>query len=176
MSELRRDPLTDRWVIIAENRAQRPQDFQVHRQVRSSEQCAFCEGHENDTPPAALTRRSIDGTSDGPGWQIRVFPNKYPALTPDTNPPDEDRLPPSVPGLEDMFCGHIATGVHEVIVESPEHVERTTEVSKQHLGEVVRVYRDRLLALRSDPSIRFGIVFKNVGQKRERLWYTRTAS
>ena len=55
MPELRRDPVTGRWVIISTVRQQRPHDFHFERAVVSGrEQCPFCPGHEGMTPPEVL--------------------------------------------------------------------------------------------------------------------------
>ena len=55
MPELRRDPVTGRWVIISTDRQKRPHDFQFERAVAAGrEQCPFCPGHEGMTPPEVL--------------------------------------------------------------------------------------------------------------------------
>ncbi|MBI4460150.1 MAG: galactose-1-phosphate uridylyltransferase, partial [Acidobacteria bacterium] len=63
MPELRKDPVTGRWVIIATDRAKRPSDF-VHEpeKPRGSGFCPFCYGNELKTPPEILAYRS-DGTA-----------------------------------------------------------------------------------------------------------------
>jgi UDPglucose--hexose-1-phosphate uridylyltransferase len=83
--------------------------------------------------------------SDGAGqWQIRVVPNKYPAFR-----------------LEEPKDG--AFGVHEVIIESPEHLLDVTQLGLTRLVEVVRIYRDRLQHWAAEPGLRHGLVFKNSG-------------
>ena len=80
MSELRKDPLTNRWVIIAQNRAQRPHEFQPVTTHRTADLCPFCEGNESKTPAEVLAYRDPDGQPNQPGWRVRVVPNKFPAL------------------------------------------------------------------------------------------------
>ena len=79
MSQLRLDPLTGRWVVIAAERAARPDAFvrpQLEVQADAS-RCPFCPGNEEATPPALETY--------GPNgsWLVRVVPNLYPAFAGD---------------------------------------------------------------------------------------------
>jgi UDPglucose--hexose-1-phosphate uridylyltransferase len=56
-------------------------------------------------------------------------------------------------------------GAHEVIIESPRHVVSTAELSEEQLREVLWVYRDRLVDLKKDPRLVYGMIFKNVGSE-----------
>src|SRR5688500_3415665 len=88
MSEIRRDAISDRWVIVAANRAGKPAEFVG---VGSLARCPFCKGHEADTPDTVAIYY-LPGQEQSGDWQVRVVPNKYPAVTPgDANgqpPPD----------------------------------------------------------------------------------------
>jgi UDPglucose--hexose-1-phosphate uridylyltransferase len=78
--DLRRDPITGRWVIIATDRARRPDDFLRQRVTPRGERlCPFCTGNESRTPPEVLAYRNSGGANQ-PGWHLRVVPNKFPAL------------------------------------------------------------------------------------------------
>src|SRR5690606_5694045 len=84
VNEMRCDPWTGRRVFIAEGRSGRPNDFAdvVEPVVHSDgqevvEHCPFCTGNEHHTPESLVR---ID--DDQGNWQIRVVPNKYPAVTP----------------------------------------------------------------------------------------------
>ena len=81
MPELRKDPIVGRWVIIAHERAKRPHDFKsdVLQQVEGG-LCPFCEGQEHDTPGEVFSVREPGSVPNGPGWSLRVVPNKYPAV------------------------------------------------------------------------------------------------
>jgi UDPglucose--hexose-1-phosphate uridylyltransferase len=79
MSQLRHDPLSGRDVIVAAGRAARPTTFATRSDERASTgDCPFCPGSEADTPPEVA--RAGGGEPDGPGWQVRVFPNLYPIV------------------------------------------------------------------------------------------------
>src|SRR3990172_2373410 len=86
MPELRKDPILGRWVIIASERAKRPDDFKSPPPVSKAANCPFCEGKESGTPPEIMAVRSPDSRPNEPGWKIRVVPNKFPALAIEGNP------------------------------------------------------------------------------------------
>src|SRR5690606_41466631 len=75
-SELRKDPVTDRWVLIAPDRGPRPSDFltsTTRPPVRGI--CPFCPGNEALTPDPI---QEVDGP-DGQ-WRVRVIPHRSPAV------------------------------------------------------------------------------------------------
>src|SRR5712671_4263488 len=80
LPELRKDPITGRWVIVATGRAKRPSDF-FREPVKpfTNGYCPFCYGAEQKTPPEILAFRP-NGSSNQPGWSLRVVPNKFPVL------------------------------------------------------------------------------------------------
>lgn len=155
MSELRKDPIVGRWVIIAKNRAKRPQEFFEPLLARpESGFCPFCEGHEEHTPNEIVAYRSSGSQRDRPGWRLRVVPNKFPALH------IEGDLAQRGQGMYDLMRG---VGAHEVIIESPEHIASTTQLGTEALRDVFWIYRERMLDLQKDPRLVSGMVFKNVG-------------
>ncbi|MBI2481387.1 MAG: DUF4921 family protein [Planctomycetia bacterium] len=141
MPELRQDPLSGRWVIIAENRAARPDQFAVTN-ATGVDVCPFCPGHEDLTPKASAVYPAESSATD---WQVRVVPNKYPAVELDAS----------------GGRGEAAIGVHEVIIESPAHVASLTEVSAAEAQLTFVAYRDRLQTLSKDKRLAYGLVFKN---------------
>ena len=80
MPELRKDPVTGRWVIISTDRRKRPSDFLMESvEPSSGVACPFCEGHEDMTPPELMALRNGSGPN-GRGWTMRVVPNQFPVL------------------------------------------------------------------------------------------------
>jgi UDPglucose--hexose-1-phosphate uridylyltransferase len=78
MPELRKDPVIDRWVIIAAERSRRPNDFATEGDPPSGTFCPFCPGNESKTPPEVMQRGRDEGEpTDSAGWDVRVVPNKY---------------------------------------------------------------------------------------------------
>jgi len=154
MPDLRKDPIVGRWVIVAKSRAKRPHDFDStpHRHVERF--CPFCEGHEDKTPGEIIAYRNPGTPRNGTGWRVRVVPNKFPALE------IEGELNKRGDGIYDTMRG---VGAHEVIIEAPQHVMSSSELTEEQLREVLWVYRDRLVDLKRDPRLVYGMIFKNVG-------------
>lgn len=155
MPELRKDPIVGRWVIIATERAMRPNDFKGDAQAQHNPGlCPFCEGHEDKTPPEIVAYRERGTGPNKPGWRVRVVPNKFPALK------IEGELNKRGEGIYDMMAG---VGAHEVIIETPRHCLSLTELTETNIAEVLWVYRDRLVDLKKDARLVHGMLFKNVG-------------
>ena len=155
MPELRKDPIVGRWVIIAHERAKRPHDFKRESEPEPENRlCPFCEGNEDKTPPEVLAYRDRHSRPNGPGWRIRVVPNKFPALK------VEGQLEKRGDGIYDQMAG---VGAHEVIIENPRHVVSMASLSDENIREVLWVYRDRLVDLKRDTRLVHGMLFKNVG-------------
>src|SRR5947209_16778844 len=85
MPELRQNFFTKEWVIIATERAKRPEELATHRPVQDVpafvETCPFCPGNENKTPPEVLRL-----PANAEHWSVRVIPNKFAALSSDAQP------------------------------------------------------------------------------------------
>ena len=137
--DLRGDP-----VIVSPGRAERPNDFQSASADRRGG-CPFCPGREDQTPPEVEAVRESGSTPDGPGWSVRVVPNRYPAF------PREPAGPSS------------AWGVHEVIIETPNHERGLADQPEEHIARVLAVYQRRILAARRDARLRYACIFKNHG-------------
>ena len=132
MNQLRLNPLTGRWVTVSTGRASRPGDVaRDHAPVESSpvEPCPFCPGHEEQTPPALETY--------GPSgdWLLRVVPNRYPAF--------EGSGSLEVEHLGPVFAQAAASGIHEVLVLSPDHAASWADLSDAQAELVMTALRDR---------------------------------
>ena len=80
MPEFRKDPIIDRWVILAADRKSRPSDFSDTEPNKNSQVCPFCPGNENITPPEVYALRPNGSPPNSSGWTLRVVPNKFAAL------------------------------------------------------------------------------------------------
>jgi UDPglucose--hexose-1-phosphate uridylyltransferase len=151
LPELRRDPVAGRWVIIASERAKRPDDYAGELQPAPRNlPCAFCAGNESMTPQEIMAVRS------GGTWRARVVANKFPALM------VEGDLGKRGDGMYDLMNG---VGAHEVIIESPRHEVSITSLSDAEVRDILWLYKQRLLDLRNDYRLVYGLVFKNVKDK-----------
>jgi UDPglucose--hexose-1-phosphate uridylyltransferase len=154
MPELRHDPIQKRWVIIASERGRRPDDFPRVEEPLPRGFCPFCEGNESKTPPEIVAVRHNGSCPNQPGWEIRVVPNKFPALR------IEGGLDRKGLGAYDKMNG---VGAHEVIIESPRHDLNLAEAPIDHLVKVIRMYRERLVDLQRDFRFKYILIFKNYG-------------
>lgn len=155
MSEMRQDPTTKEWVIIAKERRKRPSEF-AHR-VAGHEapdfvsSCPFCPGNEGMTPPTLLSY----GDSGAGSWEVRVFSNRFPAVTP------AERASREVEN--GLFLSTSGVGFHEVIVETPAHNKPLALMNDAEVAGVLRAYRQRYEALAEAPFVKSIVVFKNHG-------------
>ena len=155
MPELRKDPVTGRWVIIASGRRKRPSDFRRERAVaRSDRHCPFCAGREELTPPEVFAYRQNGSAPNSPGWDLRVVPNKFPALE------VEGGLDREGEGIFDRMNG---IGAHEVIIETPDHQKTLASMSEGEIERVLWAFRERVLDLKQDFRFRYILIFKNHG-------------
>jgi len=153
MSELRHDPISKTWVIIATERSRRPMDFVPSQESTGDGAfCPFCEGHEDKTPPEIVAVRRPGTEPNTPGWSVRVIPNKFPALMIEGTP-DRRGI-----GLYDKMRG---IGAHEVIVESPDHNLMIPDMPDDQLHTVVEVWAERLRDLIRDRRFKYILLFKN---------------
>ena len=158
--EFRRDPVCGRWAVVAPERSHRPITLvgaePRHRTNGERKPCPFCPGQEYDTPNEVLADREPGSLPDGPGWRLRVVPNKFPAVRPDVG---EESC--AVEGM--VFLATPGLGRAEVMIECAEHLPDPTQLSDERFAAVFRAYRDRVLALAGDPRLAYAAVFKNVG-------------
>ena len=133
MSQLRLNPLTDRWVTVASERAARPVDFAPRTLPVESEPgrpCPFCPGNEEETPPALETY----GPSGN--WLVRVVPNLHPAFS--------GNQPMAITTLGPVWSQAPGFGVHEVFVLSPDHFNGWSGLDDRQVGLVMASLRDRM--------------------------------
>ncbi len=155
MPELRKDYVTDTWVVFSTIRGKRPQEAPASASKTPADKCPFCYGHEHMTPPELLAYRK-DGNANGPGWWVRCIPNKYPALEPEG---EVHRR------VTQLFHSVNGVGAHEVIVETPDHEANLSQLSDFQVQEVITAYKHRYLDLIRDKRFKYILIFKNHGEK-----------
>ncbi len=161
MSELRQDPTTREWVVVAVERAKRPDQFHRqsdHRDSNAEDRsaCPFCPGNEPLTPEEVFAL-PLFGRKDRTGWRVRVVPNKFAALAPEESilRHDYGRFFHSVDGF----------GYHEVIIESPEHTRQLPLMNEGEILDILDTYCKRYMELRKDSRVKLILVFRNHGQR-----------
>ncbi len=155
MPELRRDPIVGRWVIIATERAHRPQQLAKKPDAPAPGLCPFCPGQEGMTPREVhAAGRPASAQANSPGWKVRVVPNRFPALM------IEGDLERQAEGIYDRMNG---IGAHEVIIETQDHGKDLGDLSDADVTEVLFAFKARVLDLRNDLRFRYILTFKNQG-------------
>lgn len=139
-SEIRKDYIQEKYVIIAPRRGERPYDIskEAAPRIRKARVCAFCPEHPDH--PAGLYSLPEDVAL----WKIKVAANKYPAVSLDNEK---------------------AYGVQEVVIETPEHAKDLEELPSEHIGDLLRVYAARTGEITKNDKIEYVLIFKNQGGK-----------
>lgn len=154
MPELRQNFFTKEWVIIATERARRPEELATRRPAQTVpsfvETCPFCPGNENKTPAEVLRHPH----SRNEPWAVRVFPNKFAALS------SEARLTRNLQHLRRSVDGF---GFHEIIVDSPDHAACMALLPDAQVEKILGVFKERYNALCGDHRINHVTIFKNHG-------------
>ena len=156
MHEFRKDPILDRWIIVAKTAVTSPADYIVKKEDEAddSHSCPLCAGKEGNTPPEITAIRAPGSKPDGPGWFTRVTHLFKPLLQVD------GKLNPRAVGIYDMIDG---VGASELIIESPEH----SSDKGMNIEQTVRVfltYKERIMALESDKRLKYVLISKNYGK------------
>jgi len=154
MAELRRDPIAGRWVIVDTDHPNKPEEFEHEPHGWRGGICPFCYGNESQTPPEIEAIRDPSTSPNTPGWQVRVVPNKFPALQ------IEGDLDRRGVGIYDMSNG---IGAHEVIIETPYHHKDMPDLLNEEIEKIISMCCRRALDLIKDKRFQYIMLFKNYG-------------
>lgn len=164
MSEFRQNLATREWVIIATERASKPMDF-VRADSKADvpeweEGCPFCPSNESRSGTEVFAFRPQGNRADGPDWQLRVVPNKYPALIPSPDCAIVPQRAKNGPYMQMEGCGY-----HEVIVEHPRHNQTLATMSVPEVRLLLEAYWERYHQLAPDCNNHLMTIFRNYGAK-----------
>lgn len=164
MPELRQDPITREWVVIAVERGKRPHDFQAPGEKARQEcldqqrpSCPFCMGNEAKTPPEVAAYRENGTKANTAGWRVRTVPNRFAALKMEGERQRRE--------IGDFFRMMDGVGAHEVIIETPNHCDTIGRMSDEQVEGVALMYLDRFRALKGDARFESIILFRNRGTR-----------
>lgn len=132
MAELRWNPMTKDWVMIASHRQNRPQ--------MPKNWCPFCPG-SGKVPDS---------------YDVLKYDNDFPALS--VTPPDPDDV------ANNFFKTAPAYGKCEVVLYSPEHHGKLTDLSDEHLKKLADLWTNRFNELSADEKIKYVFIFENRGE------------
>lgn len=154
MSEIRRDRLHSKYVLIAPERMRRPDTLNAARMNTASKRCPFCEGNEMMTPPEIYAVR--ENEANAAEWKVRVVPNLYKAVQIEID--DHSRMTgmfESVPGV----------GAHEIVIDTPSHDSRLADLDSIEIRDWLSTIAARIIDLRQDERLIHTSIFKNQGEQ-----------
>ncbi len=145
-SHLRRDPVTQRWVVISPDRAEIPLPSLPPRPVGlPPERCPFCPGRESKAGREIYVEREPGSPVNGSGWWVRVVPDIRPILH------IEGGLGKRAAGMYDSMN---AIGAHEILIETPAHDQHWATLEPLQVERILRAAQQRSLDLRHDTRFR----------------------
>ncbi|MFC1753126.1 galactose-1-phosphate uridylyltransferase [Thermoproteota archaeon] len=154
MSELRKDILRNRWVVVDTEHPKGPMDFIKGIATFNEGPCPFCSGNEWMTPAEIDSIRPKGTPANSPGWNVRTVANKFPALK------IEGGLDQVDMGIYEMLNG---VGAHEVIIETPEHDNNIPDRKIDEIEMLLDMYCRRAVDLQKDKRFKYVLFFKNHG-------------
>lgn len=159
MPQMRQDAVTKHWVIIATERARRPErpamPFNEPVSVDYKEDCFFCRGNEATTPPEVYACRMDNSDPDTPGWFLRVVNNKFAAVNMEE--------PFQINDKDLLHVSAYATGRAEVLIETHYHSKGPSKQSILEIKRVLKAYMARYYELSFDEDLKYILIFRNHG-------------
>jgi len=160
MVEIRKDYFTDKLSVVTTERANRPQfrEFSDH-----GTKCPFCPGNEEMTPQADLVLVKMGDTlvkqtdSEGDpvrGWIVRVFPDKFPIVTPNAAPSYGEAPHYSEPAI----------GYHYIMVATPKHDMAFQKLDIDQWTNVLATLQDKTRWLYAQRGVGYVAIFINQGK------------
>lgn len=135
-SEIRKDYLLNKYVIITPGRAKRPRDIKEQTIISRVSSCPFC--------PEKINHKNIIDQAEGPEGKILSIKNVFPAVT---------------------LNNKKAYGAQEVIIETPDHKKELHDLSEKQIEQILRFYAKRTEALSQIKNLDYILCFKNQGSK-----------
>lgn len=141
-SEIRKDYIQEKYVIISPKRGKRPKDTTNEDilETGKSNSCVFCPGEIEKGNKIVLTVNKTREKKEP--WAIKVIENKFPAVS--TKNPK-------------------AYGVQEVIIETPNHLKEVEDLEIERLTEILKVYAQRTKEISRNKKIDYILIYKNDG-------------
>lgn len=135
-SEIRKDYIQEKYVIIAPKRGKRPHDVikpkSYHKPLNT---CVLC-------PESLKETKALYQIGKDDKWSLKVIANIFPAVS-KTNKK--------------------AYGQQEVVVESPDHTKEIEDLSVKQIADLLTAYQVRTKEISKDKKIEYILIFKNDG-------------
>lgn len=142
--EIRRDPVTQSWIVSGQR-----------EQVEGGESpCPL------DPEIADAAKSLLVWPSEGP-WQVKAIPHPEPLYRVENDPAR------AADGIYDKMG---PLGAHEVIIETPQHDTRLSQLSDDEIDRVLWAWGQRIADLKKDSRFKYVSVFKNRGALAGEEW------
>ncbi|MCZ6788407.1 MAG: DUF4931 domain-containing protein [Chloroflexi bacterium] len=168
MSQLRQNLATGEWVVISPERLKDRQLISQPNALLDSipayaENCPFCprNAHRFENIEIASVPHPDPANSARSPWLAHTIENKFKIFHEDST----CHVQPVEFRHEGIYNSFMNCGRHELVVESPIHNETYATMSPNGVKAVVRMFIDRLNAIRGNPHHLQTIVFKNHGSR-----------
>ena len=157
-SELRSNPFSGDWVIIATGRGKRPETFKKEKRkkiIPPKKTCPFCQIKSERLILAFAGGKKVKSLRVPEDWTTVVVANKYPALIPSTALNEK---------LEGFYQKMDGVGYHEVVV-TRDHQKSIAQFSVDAIKEIIDAYQERYLDLMNESFVKYVSIFHNHGAK-----------
>ena len=149
---IRHDPLSDRRIYLAPRRDARPNDLINCRKA----ECPFCIKNSSLTPDPVQQWPSLEALH----WKSRIIPNRYPIVEIGRPATQTGGNAKSVMTTQNSVHAH---GVHDVVIESPHHIESVLQIPFDDWVGVWTICQQRMKQLSTDSGFTWATIFKNGG-------------
>jgi len=141
--ELRKDPITRSWVVVG----------QGGEPPLPPDPCPLC--------PATETGQTLLALPASGAWRVRVTPNAAPLYR------IEGEVGRAAEGIYDKMR---SVGAHEVLIETPDHDRRLSQLSDHEIELVLEAYKRRIADLKRDSRFKYASAIKNQGRAASAEW------
>ena len=168
-------------MLVAAGRSDRPNAHRPDPSIDTGYD-PFLEGNEIETPSERLALRTKDSQPNEPGWQLRIVPNRYPAVDSSHIAGDQSQATAGSFGQPEWtaaatdYCGvqsnasaspllpqTPAVGIHDVVIECPDHRTSLLNLTIHEIAQVLTAWKLRIRQLRSSQKFDGIAVFRNEG-------------
>jgi UDPglucose--hexose-1-phosphate uridylyltransferase len=142
--EIRRDPITQSWVVSG----------QREHLEDSEDKCPL------DAGVVENAKTLLVAPAEG-SWQVRVIPHPEPLYRVENEPGR------AAEGIYDKMG---PLGAHEVVIETPQHDKKLSQLSDDEIDRVLWAWGMRVADLKKDARFKYVSVFKNQGTLAGEEW------
>lgn len=147
-SELRQDPVSGEWVVVAARRAFRPHAVKPQKPKRSSvATCPF------ENPQKTGHGKPILAIPEGRDWFLQVVPNKFPIV---------EGVKCGIERRRGIFTWQTGAGFHEIVIFR-DHDRDPARFGREELATMLVGYQSRYRALAAEDCAEYILIFHNHG-------------